>query len=176
MEGEAMEEQGSESAESNPQRREFGSAEGLIHMANDFDEPLFCEAALADWNRAAEDAAWAHLQQPSEGAVTPMLEQAIRVAKELPDEDQDALGAEILEWIEDKQRWAESFARTHEALANLAREALAEHHASQTRDLEADYAEMAADESREADAVEWTEGLIADGTDEADKSRLAADE
>jgi hypothetical protein len=171
-----MDEHGGEFPGASSRPREFGGAKGLIHMADDFDEPVFCEAALADWNRAEEDAAWAHLQQPSAGAVTPLLEQAIRAAKGLSEEDQDALAAEILEWIEDKQRWAESFARTHEALAELAREALAEHHAGQTRDLEVDYAEMAADESREAEAVEWTEGLIADGTDEADKSRPAADE
>jgi hypothetical protein len=32
--------------------------------------------------------------------------------------------------------------------------------------LEAGYAEMAADEAREADALEWSEGLIGDVTDE----------
>jgi hypothetical protein len=37
----------------------------------------------------------------------------------------------ILEWIEDERRWAESFARTQEALVELAREALAEHDADQ---------------------------------------------
>ena len=171
-----MDEHGSESPEADSQRREFGSAKGLIHMADDFDEPVFCEAALADWNRAEEDAAWAHLQGPDEGAVTPLLQQAIRAAGALPQDDQDALAVEILEWIEEKRRWTESFARTHEALAELARAALAEHHAGHTRDLEADYAEMAADESREVEAIEWTEGLIAEGTDEADKSRPAADE
>ncbi len=77
--------------------------------------------------------------------MTPMLEQAILAAKELPEADQDALAANILEWIEDERRWAESFARTHEALQELAREAFAEHHAGQT--LDAAYAEMASDEA-----------------------------
>lgn len=92
-------------------------------------------------------------EQASEGAVTPLLEQAIRAARALPEEDQDALAAEILEWIDDNRRWAESFARTHAALAELAREALAEHHVGDTVDLDAAYDGMAADKSREAEAV-----------------------
>ena len=59
--------------------------------------------------------------------MTPMLKRAIFAAKELPEADQDALAAEILEWIEDERRWEESFARTHDALAELAREAMAEY-------------------------------------------------
>jgi hypothetical protein len=78
--------------------------------------------------------------------MTPILEQAILAAKELPEADQDALAANILEWNEDERRWAESFARTHDALWALAREALAEDDASQ--DLNAAYAKMAADEER----------------------------
>jgi len=34
------------------------------------------------------------------------------------------------------------------------------------RDLEAEYAAMAADEKREAEALEWAEGLIGDVADE----------
>jgi hypothetical protein len=117
------------------------------------------EAALEDWNREEEDAAWAHLQQPSEGAVTTMLEQAIRAPMALPQEDQDALAAEILEWIEDKRRWAESFARTHEALAELAREALAEHLAGHT-----------------LDAAECSDASPEDAADEADVRERATEE
>jgi hypothetical protein len=72
--------------------------------------------------------------------MTPMLEQAILAAKELPETDQVALAANILEWIEDERRWAESFARTHHALGELTREALAEQDASQI--LDDAYAEM----------------------------------
>jgi hypothetical protein len=108
--------------------------------------------------------------------MTHLLEDAIRAAKTLPEQDQDVLAAAMLEWIEDERRWAESFARTHEALAELAREALAEHHAGQTRDLEADYAEMAADESREAEAVEWSEALIANADDDPENRPTAAAE
>lgn len=105
-----------------------------------------------------------------------MLEQAIRAAKALPEEDQDALAAAMLEWIEDERRWAESFARTHEALAELAREALAEHHAGQTLDLDAAYAEMAADEAREAEAADWSEALITDADDDPENRPSAAAE
>lgn len=110
----------------------------------------------------------------SESALTPMLERAIHAAKALPEPEQDALAAEILEWIEDERRWAESLARTHDALAELAREALAEQYAGETFD--AAYAQMASDTSREAEAYEWTEALIADAADEAEKPRRAADE
>jgi len=171
-----MDAHGSAPPEANSQPRVFGSAKGLIRMADDFDEPVFCEAALADWNREEEDAAWAHLQGPDEGAVTPLLQQAIRAAKALPQDEQDALAAEILEWIDDERCWAESFARTHEALAELAREALAEHHAGQTVDPDAAYAEMAADESRDAEALEWSESMIGDSADEADEPRPTTDE
>lgn len=147
-----MDEHGAESPESAARPREFGSAKGLIHMADDFDAPLLSEPSL-------------------EGTVTPTLEQAVRAATALPAEDQDALAAEILEWIENERRWAESFARTHEALAELALEALDEHHAGQT--LDCAYAEMAEDESREAEAVERSEGLVADPVDDPDKPRPA---
>lgn len=81
-----------------------------------------------------------------------MLEQAICAVRELPEVEQDALAAAILEWIDEQRRWAESFARTHDALAELAREALAEHHAGQT--LDAAYAEMASEQLRETEAVD----------------------
>ena len=95
-----------------------------------------------------------------EAVLTPMLERAIEAAKALPEAEQDALAAEILEWTEDQRRWAESFARTHEALAELAREALAAHHASET--LDEAYAEMASDADRESETAERTESLFAD--------------
>lgn len=103
-----------------------------------------------------------------------MLERAIHAAKGLPQADQDALAAEILAWIEDERRWAESFARTHQALAELAREALAEHHGRET--LDAAYAEMASDDSREAEAAEWSDALITDAADDLDEPRPPAEE
>ena len=64
--------------------------------------------------------------------MTEMLEQAIRVAKALPEPEQDALAAAILAEIEDEHCWAESFARSQEVLFELAREALDEHRAGRT--------------------------------------------
>lgn len=61
--------------------------------------------------------------------MTQMLEEAIRVVKELPEPEQDAIAAAMLAEVEDERRWADSFARSHEILAELAREALEEHRA-----------------------------------------------
>jgi hypothetical protein len=68
--------------------------------------------------------------------MTEMLEEAIRAAKTLSDPEQDAIAASILAEIEDERRWAESFARSPDALARLAREALGEHRAERTLPLD----------------------------------------
>lgn len=65
-----------------------------------------------------------------------MLEEAFRVAKELPDSEQDALAATILAEIEDEQRWTDAFARSADTLAELAREAMEEHRAGRTLPLD----------------------------------------
>lgn len=97
--------------------------------------------------------------EAGDGATTPMLEQAIRAARELPEVEQDALAAAIVEWIEDQRRWAESFARTQEALMELAREALAEDH-----------------EGRTLEAAEWPDASPEDSAGEADGRERAKDE
>jgi hypothetical protein len=61
-----------------------------------------------------------------------MREQAVRAARALPEPEQDAIAAVILAEIEDERRWAEAFARSHDALAELAREALVEDRARST--------------------------------------------
>ena len=68
--------------------------------------------------------------------MTQMLEEAIRAVKALPDRDQDAIAASILAEIEDDRRWAESFARSPDLLAELAKEALEEHRAGRTLPLD----------------------------------------
>ena len=70
--------------------------------------------------------------------MTQMLEEAIRAVKALPDRDQDAIAASILAEIEDDRRWAESFARSPDMLAELAKEALEEHRAGRTLPLDPD--------------------------------------
>jgi hypothetical protein len=47
-----------------------------------------------------------------------------------------AIAALILEEIEDDNRWDESFARSPDLLAKLAAEAMAEHRAGKTQDLD----------------------------------------
>ena len=70
--------------------------------------------------------------------MTALLEQAISQAAALPDERQDALAALLLEEIEDETRWDAAFARSQETLATLAAEAMDEHRAGETEDLQPD--------------------------------------
>lgn len=49
-----------------------------------------------------------------------LLDQAVAKARSLPDAEQDAIAALILEEIEDDRRWDESFARSPGKLAALA--------------------------------------------------------
>jgi len=59
-------------------------------------------------------------------------------ASRLPDPDQDELAAAILEELEADERWEASFARSQDALARLADEALEEHRAGRTEPLDPD--------------------------------------
>lgn len=70
--------------------------------------------------------------------MTHMLEEAFRVANALPESEQDAIAATILAEIEDEQQWAEAFAKSPQTLAELAREALAEHRSGRTLPLDPD--------------------------------------
>lgn len=68
--------------------------------------------------------------------MTQLLEEAIRVARQLPEPEQNAIAASILSEIDDERRWTEAFERSPEMLADLAREALAEHRAGRTLPLD----------------------------------------
>lgn len=70
--------------------------------------------------------------------MTHLLEQAYAQVAQLPEADQDAIAALILEELEDEQRWQKSFAQYPDALARLAQEALAEHRAGLTQPLDPD--------------------------------------
>lgn len=67
--------------------------------------------------------------------MTELLEQAIARLKTLPPNDQNAIATLILEELEDDQRWDESFARSSDLLAKLAAEAMTEHRAGKTQEL-----------------------------------------
>jgi hypothetical protein len=55
--------------------------------------------------------------------MTQLLQQALAEVQKLPDAEQDLIAAIILEELADEQRWAESFARSHDKLAALAAKA-----------------------------------------------------
>jgi hypothetical protein len=52
--------------------------------------------------------------------MTELLQQALAEMQTLPDAEQDAIAAIILEEIADERRWDEAFARSQEQLARLA--------------------------------------------------------
>jgi hypothetical protein len=53
-------------------------------------------------------------------AVTQLLEQALAKVHKLPDSDQDAIAALILEELADEDRWDAAFAGSQDRLARLA--------------------------------------------------------
>ena len=70
--------------------------------------------------------------------MTALLEKAVAVAQTLPESDQDALAAWILETISSECYWDALFAASQDALARLADEALAEHRQGRTEPLDPD--------------------------------------
>ena len=70
--------------------------------------------------------------------MTKLLKKAIAEARRLPPEEQDAIGAMILEEIADEKRWAKKFAETKDQLARWADQALAEIEAGRTMPLDFD--------------------------------------
>ncbi len=70
--------------------------------------------------------------------MTKLLERAVEKVRKLPDLEQDAIAALILEELEDEARWEKAFARSQDALAKLAQEAMAEDKAGKTEELDPD--------------------------------------
>jgi hypothetical protein len=68
--------------------------------------------------------------------MTELLARAIARLQTLPESEQDAIAAMILEEIEDDRRWDESFARSPNLLAKLAASAMAEYRAGRTQELD----------------------------------------
>ena len=67
--------------------------------------------------------------------MTKLLQKAFDEASKLPDIEQDALGRILLEELASERRWEELFAGSHDLLAKLADQALAEHRAGRTEKL-----------------------------------------
>jgi len=70
--------------------------------------------------------------------VTQLLNEALRQVNKLPEGEQDAIAAVILEELESEERWQEAFARSERQLAELAREALEDYRAGRTTPLDPD--------------------------------------
>ncbi len=58
---------------------------------------------------------------------------AIEMARKLPEKDQEALGALLLQEMQSEKRWTELFKGSGDKLSKLADEALAEHKAGKTK-------------------------------------------
>ncbi len=70
--------------------------------------------------------------------MTHLLEQLIAAAAKLSPDQQDALAQRWLADLADDQAWDDSLAASPDVLAKLAAEALAEHSAGLTRELDPD--------------------------------------
>ena len=70
--------------------------------------------------------------------MTTLLDQAMERVKQLAESDQNAIASLILEEIEDEARWERAFARSQDALAKLAEEAMEEYREGKTEKLDPD--------------------------------------
>ncbi len=70
--------------------------------------------------------------------MTELLDRVVEKARRLPDPEQDAIAALILEELEDEVRWGKAFAGSQDALAKLAQDAMEEDRAGKTRELDPD--------------------------------------
>jgi hypothetical protein len=68
--------------------------------------------------------------------MTKALRKAFEAASKLPEAEQDALAAAILDELESERRWDKLFQRSADTLAKLAKEALAEDRAGRTKPLD----------------------------------------
>lgn len=68
--------------------------------------------------------------------MTELLEKAFAEAANLPEHEQDVLARALLEDLAAEEKWDKSFANSHDELAKLADEALAEFEHGKTMPLE----------------------------------------
>jgi hypothetical protein len=67
-----------------------------------------------------------------------LLEKAFAEAAKLPEAEQEALAQQILAEIESEKQWDGLFAKSQDVLEKLGKEALMQHHAGKTRELDLD--------------------------------------
>ena len=70
--------------------------------------------------------------------MTQLLQRAFTEASKLPEPEQDAFASLLLAELESERKWSQAFAASHDKLAALADEALAEFEAGQTLPLDLD--------------------------------------
>ncbi len=70
--------------------------------------------------------------------MTQLLERAFTEASKLPEKEQDAVAALVLEELASEQRWDAAFASSQHQLSEMARAALREYDAGETRPMDAD--------------------------------------
>ena len=68
--------------------------------------------------------------------MTKLLQKAFDEASRLPEEDQDCFAETLLSDLASEERWAESFAKSQDKLAALAKEALIEFKQGKTKLIE----------------------------------------
>jgi hypothetical protein len=67
-----------------------------------------------------------------------LLEKVIAETAKLPQEEQEAFAAFMLEELQSERRWDDLFARSQDLLAKMAREAREEYRAGRTKPLDPD--------------------------------------
>ena len=68
--------------------------------------------------------------------MTELLEKAFAEAANLPEAEQDELARHLLEDLAAEEKWDQAFANSHNQLASLADEAIAEFDRDETRPIE----------------------------------------
>jgi hypothetical protein len=70
--------------------------------------------------------------------MTELLERAFTEASKLPEKEQDAMAALLLEELSSEQRWEAAFAASQPQLSKMAQAALREFQDGETRPMDAD--------------------------------------
>jgi hypothetical protein len=70
--------------------------------------------------------------------MTKLLERAVERVKSLPEREQDVIATLIFEELEEEASWDQGFARSEDTLSKLAADAMREHRAGKTQELDPD--------------------------------------
>mgnify|MGYP006871773673 CR=1 FL=1 len=73
------------------------------------------------------------MTQPEVPTMTKLLEEAFSAIARLPEQDQDAIAALIMEELVSEERWSEAFTKSQDQLSQLADEAVEEFRKGQTK-------------------------------------------